>query len=76
MCLCQVSWAQSLIYFHKWAVWKATLLSVATLAVFGGVEAALILTITVSCASAMHITWDKRVSSHRFQSENMRMLIC
>lgn len=48
MCLCVVSWAQALIYYHKWAVWKATTLAIATLAVFGGVEAALILTIRVS----------------------------
>ncbi|CAN8100687.1 unnamed protein product [Discula destructiva] len=45
MCLCIVSWAQSLIYFHKWVVWKAATLAAATLIVFGGVEAALILTI-------------------------------
>lgn len=48
MTLCLLSWAQTLIYYHKWSAWKATLLAVATAAVFGGVEAALILTIRVS----------------------------
>lgn len=49
MVLCVVSWTQSLVYFHKWQPWKAIFLGFATLAVFGGVEAALILTIRVSC---------------------------
>lgn len=48
MVLCVISWTQSLVYFHKWKPWKASLLGFATLAVFGGVEAALILTIRVS----------------------------
>lgn len=48
MVLCVVSWVQSLIYFHKWVVWKASALGASTLAVFGGVEAALIVTIKVS----------------------------
>lgn len=47
MTLCLLSWAQTLIYYHKWSSSKATLLAVATAAVFGGVEAALILTIRV-----------------------------
>lgn len=48
MVLCVISWTQSLVYFHKWKPWKAMLLGLATLAVFGGVEVALILTIRVS----------------------------
>lgn len=47
MVLCLIGWAQTLVYFHKWPAWKASLLAVATGAVFGGVEAALILTIRV-----------------------------
>lgn len=45
MVLCVISWTQSLVYFHKWRPWKAISLGFATLAVFGGVETALILTI-------------------------------
>lgn len=48
MVLCLVSWAQTLIYQNKWRVWTTTLLAVSIGAVFGGVEAALILTIQVS----------------------------
>lgn len=51
MTLCLVSWAQTLVYFHKWSAWKAGALAVTTGAVFGGVEAALILTIRVGSAS-------------------------
>lgn len=48
MVLCVISWTQSLVYFHKWRPWKANILGFVTLAVFGGVETALILTIRVS----------------------------
>lgn len=51
MVLCVISWTQSLVYFHKWRPWKTVLLGFATLAVFGGVEVALILTIRVSCVA-------------------------
>lgn len=54
MVLCLLSWAQTLVYFHKWPAWKACLLAVATGAVFGGVEAALILTIRVSLHRRAH----------------------
>ncbi|KAI5924040.1 PQ loop repeat-domain-containing protein [Camillea tinctor] len=45
MVLCAISWAQTLLYFHKWALWKVIVVGTATLIVFGGVEAALILTL-------------------------------
>ncbi|KAL1876276.1 hypothetical protein Daus18300_002904 [Diaporthe australafricana] len=45
MALCLVSWAQILVYGHRWRVWTATLLGVAVGAACAGVEAALILTI-------------------------------
>lgn len=48
MVLCLVSWAQTLVYGRKWRVWTTALLAAATGAVFGGVEAALIVTIRVS----------------------------
>lgn len=48
MVLCLISWAQTLVYGNKWRVWTTTLVAVATGLVFGGVEAALILTIRVS----------------------------
>ncbi|KAI0121211.1 PQ loop repeat-domain-containing protein [Xylariales sp. AK1849] len=43
MALCLVSWAQVLIYGHKWATWKAVTLGVSTAALFAGIEAGLIL---------------------------------
>lgn len=48
MVLCLVSWAQTLVYGRGWRGWTTALLGVGTGAVFGGVEAALILTIRVS----------------------------
>jgi hypothetical protein len=47
MSLCLVSWCQILVYHNKWKVWKAALTGVVTACIFAGVEAALILTITV-----------------------------
>ncbi|KAI0014984.1 PQ loop repeat-domain-containing protein [Xylariomycetidae sp. FL0641] len=46
MALCLVSWAQTLFYHSKWALWKVLLVAIATGAIFGGVEAALILTLS------------------------------
>ncbi|KAH7409903.1 PQ loop repeat protein [Phaeosphaeria sp. MPI-PUGE-AT-0046c] len=40
--LCGVSWAQCLIYARKWRTWPATLLLLALLVIFAGVEAGLI----------------------------------
>ncbi|KAI1262876.1 PQ loop repeat-domain-containing protein [Xylariaceae sp. FL1019] len=45
MTLCLVSWGQCLFYGRKWPLWKVILTCVATGATFGGVEAALILTL-------------------------------
>ncbi|KAL2128887.1 hypothetical protein VTI74DRAFT_8508 [Chaetomium olivicolor] len=46
MVLCLVAWAQILLYGKKWPAWKATLMAFVVAAVFAGVEAALILTLT------------------------------
>ncbi|KAK3906600.1 hypothetical protein C8A05DRAFT_11673, partial [Staphylotrichum tortipilum] len=46
MVLCLISWAQILRYHWKWPAWKASLVAVVVAAVFAGVEAALILTLT------------------------------
>lgn len=40
-----ISWAQTLIYHNHWPVWKASSLAGFFMALFGGVEAALILTL-------------------------------
>ncbi|KAI0160757.1 PQ loop repeat-domain-containing protein [Xylariaceae sp. FL1272] len=45
MVLCLVSWGQCLYYGRKWPLWTVILTCTATGAIFGGVEAALILTI-------------------------------
>ncbi|KAK0749564.1 hypothetical protein B0T18DRAFT_289195, partial [Schizothecium vesticola] len=45
MSLCLVSWAQILMYHHKWALWKVLALAIPTAMVFAGVEVALILTL-------------------------------
>ncbi|KUJ09837.1 PQ-loop-domain-containing protein [Mollisia scopiformis] len=42
---CLISWAQTLIYHDKWPVWKASTLGFVVWALFGGAEAALILTL-------------------------------
>lgn len=47
MALCLVSWCQILVYHNKWPVWKAAATGLVTACIFAGVEAALILTITV-----------------------------
>lgn len=57
MVLCLFSWAQTLIYYHKWRVWTTSLLAVTTGAVFGGVEAALIVTVRVSSAEHFFFIW-------------------
>ncbi|KAK4151900.1 hypothetical protein C8A00DRAFT_16741, partial [Chaetomidium leptoderma] len=46
MALCLVSWAQILLYHNKWPAWKASAVAFVIAAVFAGVEAALILTLT------------------------------
>ncbi|KAK3363582.1 hypothetical protein B0T25DRAFT_48562 [Lasiosphaeria hispida] len=43
--LCLVGWVQTLMYHENWATWKASLLGAAMVVIFGGVEAALILTL-------------------------------
>lgn len=48
MVLCLASWAQTLVYGRKWRMWTTALLTVGTGAVFGGLEAALIVTLRVS----------------------------
>lgn len=45
MTLCLASWAQTRVYSRGWRPWPTALLALAIAAVFGGVEAALILTI-------------------------------
>ncbi|RWA14429.1 hypothetical protein EKO27_g648 [Xylaria grammica] len=45
MLLCLVNWGQTLLYAHKWPVWKVLVVTTGTAAIFAGVEAALILTI-------------------------------
>ncbi|KAL1875133.1 hypothetical protein VTK73DRAFT_10270 [Phialemonium thermophilum] len=45
MTLCLISWVQILVYHNKWTPWKASLLGLATAAIFAGVEAALVLTL-------------------------------
>ncbi|KAK0628698.1 hypothetical protein B0T17DRAFT_588746 [Bombardia bombarda] len=45
MCLCLISWAQTLIYHNKWPTWKASILALATALIFAGAETALILTL-------------------------------
>lgn len=47
MSLCLVSWGQILRYHSKWPVWKVTLSALVVACVFAGIEAALILTLTV-----------------------------
>jgi len=42
---CLISWAQTLIYHDRWPVWKASVVAALAWLVFGGVEAALILTL-------------------------------
>ncbi|KAK8075831.1 hypothetical protein PG997_010494 [Apiospora hydei] len=42
-----VAWAQILMYSYNWATWKATALGLAVTLAFGGLEAALILTLRV-----------------------------
>jgi len=42
---CLISWAQTLIYHDRWPVWKASSVAGVVWLVFGGVEAALILTL-------------------------------
>lgn len=49
MALCLVSWAQTLVYGRGWRAYSAAAAAIVVAAVFGGVEAALILTIRVSC---------------------------
>ncbi len=44
-CLCLVSFSQILIYTYKWSSWKAALTGAAMGGLFGGIEAALILTL-------------------------------
>ncbi|KAK0729741.1 hypothetical protein B0H67DRAFT_559497 [Lasiosphaeris hirsuta] len=43
--LCLVGWVQTLMYHENWATWKASLLGAAIIIIFGGIEAALILTL-------------------------------
>ncbi|KAF2023841.1 PQ loop repeat protein-like protein [Setomelanomma holmii] len=43
--LCGVSWAQCLIYGRKWRTWTATLLFIALLIIFAGIEVGLIFAI-------------------------------
>ncbi|KAI1499056.1 PQ loop repeat-domain-containing protein [Biscogniauxia marginata] len=45
MVLCVISWAQTLLYYHKWALWKVIAVGIMTTILFGGIEAALILTL-------------------------------
>lgn len=45
MALCLASWAQTLVYSRRWPAWPTTALALAVGAVFGGVEAALTVTI-------------------------------
>ncbi|KAI1324638.1 PQ loop repeat-domain-containing protein [Xylariaceae sp. FL0255] len=45
MLLCLISWGQILFYYHKWPLWKVLTVVATTGAVFGGVEASLIVTI-------------------------------
>ncbi|KAI1174806.1 PQ loop repeat-domain-containing protein [Nemania sp. FL0916] len=45
MFLCLLNWSQTLLYFHKWPLRKVIAVAAGTAAAFGGVEAALILTL-------------------------------
>ncbi|KAI0204405.1 PQ loop repeat-domain-containing protein [Astrocystis sublimbata] len=42
---CLVNWGQTLLYGHKWPLWKALIATISTAAIFAGAEAALILTL-------------------------------
>ncbi|KAI1109149.1 PQ-loop-domain-containing protein [Nemania sp. NC0429] len=43
--LCLVNWGQTLLYSHKWPLWKVIVVTTGTAALFAGIEAALILTL-------------------------------
>ncbi|KAI1157478.1 PQ loop repeat-domain-containing protein [Nemania serpens] len=43
--LCLVNWGQTLLYSHKWPLWKVIVATTGTAALFAGVETALILTL-------------------------------
>ncbi|KAI1181845.1 PQ loop repeat-domain-containing protein [Nemania serpens] len=43
--LCLINWGQTLLYTHKWPLWKVMAVTTGTAAIFAGVEAALILTL-------------------------------
>ncbi|KAI1378873.1 PQ loop repeat-domain-containing protein [Hypoxylon crocopeplum] len=45
MALCLVNWCQILHYHRRWVLWKVLLIGVANVAVFAGVQAALIVTL-------------------------------
>lgn len=45
MMLCLICWSQILFYQHKWPLWQVLITGFTTAAVFGGIEAALILTL-------------------------------
>ncbi|TGJ88347.1 hypothetical protein E0Z10_g462 [Xylaria hypoxylon] len=45
MLLCLINWGQTLLYAHKWPLWKVLIVTIGTAATFAGVETALILTI-------------------------------
>lgn len=50
-----VSWAQVLYYGHNYSWWKATLVCAGTIALFGGLEALLILTLRIPYNNG--VTW-------------------
>ncbi|KAI0505652.1 PQ-loop-domain-containing protein [Xylaria bambusicola] len=43
--LCIINWGQILLYTYKWPLWKVLAITIGTTGAFGGVEAALVLTI-------------------------------
>ncbi|KAI8623212.1 PQ loop repeat-domain-containing protein [Xylariaceae sp. FL1651] len=43
--LCLISWGQTLLYSHKWPLWRVMVVAASTGALFAGIEVALILTI-------------------------------
>ncbi|KAI0870449.1 PQ loop repeat-domain-containing protein [Hypoxylon argillaceum] len=45
MFLCLINWGQTLLYSHKWPLWKVIVVTTGTAATFAGVETALILTL-------------------------------
>ncbi|KAF2398137.1 hypothetical protein EJ06DRAFT_480605, partial [Trichodelitschia bisporula] len=43
--LCLICWAQTLVYHNKFKIWQATLITLVTMTVFGGLEVVLVLTL-------------------------------